>query len=375
MNDPNIPLILLQSCSLTVSALLALILLVTRIHQPQTSASYETSRWLLFASMLIFAVHYFLQMRFGFRARSEDLGVLVNLIFYTPISYMVTYATLRLVSNRHHKKVYLLVCLCSIALIALLLSVCYFINGNLHMPLALRVVAAIRFGSILTLIIYSAKEIRRVTRSVENETGGDIRQFMIYMRTGTALLYIIGLVMPFSIFKNKALFVMGPVFFFILCFYILSFVALGFNITQVADIIDEESEINNPVSEETQAAAELSPSLPHSRCEAISEAIELWRKQRGFSNPETNCTNLAVKLGIPKRQLISYLNQKEGKTFRVWLSELRIEEAKRILLESDNFKLEAVAVACGFSHRNYLQNRFKAITGLTPREWQEAHKS
>ena len=64
----------------------------------------------------------------------------------------------------------------------------------------------------------------------------------------------------------------------------------------------------------------------------------------------------------------------EGKTFRVWLSELRIEEAKRMLIEDENYKLETIAYACGFSHRNYLQNRFKAITGFTPREWQENQK-
>ncbi|MCQ2290054.1 MAG: helix-turn-helix domain-containing protein [Muribaculaceae bacterium] len=53
---------------------------------------------------------------------------------------------------------------------------------------------------------------------------------------------------------------------------------------------------------------------------------------------------------------------------------MRIEEAKRMLLEAEDYKLETIAYACGFSHRNYLQNRFKSITGFTPREWQDVHK-
>ena len=95
---------------------------------------------------------------------------------------------------------------------------------------------------------------------------------------------------------------------------------------------------------------------------------------QGYSQPDVNSTNLAAKLRVPKRQLILYLSVYEGKTFRVWLSELRIEEAKRMLIEDENYKLETIAYACGFCHRNYLQNRFKAITGFTPREWQENQK-
>lgn len=366
-------LLVLQSCSLTVSVLMALIIIMARIHQPHTSPNYEMSRWLMFTSMMLFAVHYFLQMFFGIRARSEDLGVLVNILFYTPISYMMLYASLRMVSNRHHRNIYIGTIFVSVVLIVAIFAAGWFYYENLHMPVAMFAVQCVRFAAIIILIIYSAKEIKRVSRAVENETGGDISQFNIYMRTGTALLYCVGAMMPFMIMSRKTLFIMGPVFFVILCFYVLSFVALGYNYSPVSDIIDEETEVNTQSG--NAPAPDDNPSMLCDECtEAIAAAIGKWRQAGGYSQPDINSTTLAEKLGVSKRQLIAYMTQVEGKTFRVWLSELRIDEAKRMLLEDENFKLEAIAAACGFSHRNYLHNRFKAITGLTPSEWRDHHK-
>lgn len=378
MTEPNI-LLILQSCSLTVSALLALILLASRIHHPQTSANYETSRWLMFTSMLIYVVHYFLQIRFGFRARSEELGALVNILFYSPVSYLLSYASLRMVSNRHHKRVYMCVSIVGMALVFGCFVGGYIVFGTPTNPITLKAMGTVFFISILWLTIYPSKEIRRVTRQVENETGGDIRQFNLYMRTGTILLYAIAVLLPFCIYSIKSLAVLGPIFLIALVLYVLSFVSLGFNLSQVSDIIDEESEVDDdesasePVAdkeESTQAVNELT----EERKEAIRKAIEHWRTEGGYSQSDVNSTNLAAKLHISKRHLILYLSECEGKTFRVWLSELRIEEAKRMLLEAEDYKLETIAYACGFSHRNYLQNRFKSITGFTPREWQDVHK-
>ena len=51
--------------------------LCSTIHKIRT-CNYETSRWLLIAALTLYVIHYLLQMIFGFRAKSEDVGTLVN---------------------------------------------------------------------------------------------------------------------------------------------------------------------------------------------------------------------------------------------------------------------------------------------------------
>lgn len=373
-------LLLIQACSLTVAALLAFMLVAVRFYQPQVSVNYEKSRWLLFTALLLAAVHYVLQIAFGIRAHSDDLGALVNILFYTPVAWLLTYSSLRLVSDRKHKVVYFWLAVVSIAFVIGCFLAGYIHYGSVEMPLALKAMEVEYFVSMLIYTLYSDKEIRRVKRMVENETGGDVRQFFSYMRTSVAMLYVLCLMMPFVIFSVKSLAIFGPVVLALVTLYILSFMALGFNLTPVSDIIDEEVDASPSEAQEEAPAveeegtAEPASTLSEQRSAEIRAAIERWRADKGYSQPDVNSVNLAEKLRVPKRQLIRYIQECEGKTFRVWLSELRIEEAKRMLIEDDNYKLETIAYACGFSHRSYLQNRFKAITGLTPREWQECHR-
>ncbi len=356
-------------------ALIALLLFSSRFFQPHTTLNYEKSRWLLFTAMLLAVVHYLLQIFLGFRAASDELGALVNMIFYTPAVYLVSYASLRMVSDRKHKRLYMLVGFVSVALILACFVVGYICYRSLNMPVALRSMAVVFYISVFYYAFYPLHELFRVKQLVENETGGDIRQFFIYMRVGMAVLFVICITVPFVIFSLKVLSIFGPIILVLLVVYVLSFISFGFNLTPVSDIIDEELDDDKvkPNSEEevTEEASAPTATLTEQQCKQIRTSIERWRKAQGYSQPDVNSTNLAAKLRVPKRQLILYLSVYEGKTFRVWLSELRIEEAKRMLIEDENYKLETIAYACGFSHRNYLQNRFKAITGFTPREWQE----
>lgn len=369
-------LLIFQSCAMTVMALLALLLFSSRFFQPHTTLNYEKSRWLLFTALLIAVVHYLLQIFFGFRASSDELGALVNMLFYTPGAYLVSYASLRMVSDRKHKRLYMLVGFVSVALILVCFVVGYICYRSLNMPMALRAMAVVFYISVFYYAFYPLHELFRVKQLVENETGGDIRQFFIYMRVGMAVLFMICITVPFVIFSLKVLSIFGPIILVLLVVYVLSFISFGFNLTPVSDIIDEELDDDKakPNSEEEVAEEASAPTatLTEQQCKQIRTSIERWRKAQGYSQPDVNSTNLAAKLRVPKRQLILYLSVYEGKTFRVWLSELRIEEAKRMLIEDENYKLENIAYA--FSHRNYLQNRFKAITGFTPREWQENQK-
>lgn len=371
-------LLIFQSCAMTVMALMALLLFSSRFFQPHTTLNYEKSRWLLFTAMLLAVVHYLLQIFLGFRAASDELGALVNMLFYTPAVYLVSYASLRMVSDRKHKRLYMLVGFVSVALILVCFVVGYICYRSLNMPVALRSMAVVFYISVFYYAFYPLHELFRVKQLVENETGGDIRQFFIYMRVGMAVLFMICITVPFVIFSLKVLSIFGPIILVLLVLYVLSFISFGFNLTPVSDIIDEELDDDKvkPNSEEEVSEESSAPTatLTEQQCKQIRTAIERWRKAQGYSQPDVNSTNLAAKLRVPKRQLILYLSVYEGKTFRVWLSELRIEEAKRMLIEDENYKLETIAYACGFSHRNYLQNSFKAITGFTPREWQENQK-
>ena len=71
-------LFLLQFACCIIVSMLGLILVLSRFQIRWSNRRYEVSRWLLAFSMFVLAGHYVLQMTYGFRAKSDEIGAVVN---------------------------------------------------------------------------------------------------------------------------------------------------------------------------------------------------------------------------------------------------------------------------------------------------------
>lgn len=74
---------------------------------------------------------------------------------------------------------------------------------------------------------------------------------------------------------------------------------------------------------------------------------------------------LAEHLGVSEAHLIRVFSQHTGKTPGRYLTEVRLENAKRLLPHPD-LTLDMVAGMCGFSDANYLAKVFRRHTGESP---------
>lgn len=375
-------LLIVQAVCLTVTLMLALILVMSRVHVKTICRSYETARWILFSAMVLFAIHYLLQMVFGFRAQGADVGAVVNVLFYSPIAYLIVYSTVRMGSGKRYLRQYSIIGISSMVLIMVVFVIGYWYYRSLHMPWALYTMMAIHAITRIFFVFHPYGELRRVRRKVENETAGDIEGYDLYMSTGTTVLYATSLLTVVVIISTRAIVFLGIFVFLALIFYVVSFVSLGANVTTISEVIDDDELIDaetvtGAAETRTQDAGESGQdkdTLTPEQIQMVEAAIDRWRSNRGFNVQNLTSTSMAQCIGISKRMLSQYLSQQLGTTFRVWLSNLRIEEVKRMLLEHPDYSNENIAEACGFSSRNYLQNKFKDATGFTPSEWIENHR-
>ncbi len=81
---------------------------------------------------------------------------------------------------------------------------------------------------------------------------------------------------------------------------------------------------------------------------------------------------LAQQLGVSKGHLIRRFTAATGLSPGRFLTAVRIEAAKGLLLHRQ-YPLEAVAGLCGFSGANYFCRVFRREEGLTPAAWRRAH--
>lgn len=370
MLDINSLTLILQASSMTVTLGLALALCFAKLHQPDTSREYEQMRWVNVAALLIMAVHYALQMLFGFRAQGPDVGALINILFYSTSICIFSYSFIRLASRLSFQRRFITVTSISLVAIYASFALGYLCYGSLHMPVALYVMGACFFLSILFCFLYPAKEIRRALQLADDESGQQQVQFALFLKTSSRLLYVAALIMSVSIYFTPLLFIVGILNLIAFLFFIVSFIALGFNISNVSQVIS--SEMEEKATPDSDNAEEAKPMLTTEQRDNISRLITEWREQQGFGASDLNSTTLATRLNTPKRLLVQYLREVEGKTFRVWLSDLRLAEAKQLIIAHPEYSNETIAEACGFS-RSHLQVKFRESTGLTTNEWRDAH--
>lgn len=85
-----------------------------------------------------------------------------------------------------------------------------------------------------------------------------------------------------------------------------------------------------------------------------------------YKNPNLTLSLLAQEIKIRPQLLSQFINDNMNKSYTQFINEYRIEEAKKILKQGINLKMEVVAEHCGFNSTSTFYSAFKKITGTTP---------
>ena len=98
--------------------------------------------------------------------------------------------------------------------------------------------------------------------------------------------------------------------------------------------------------------------------------LEAWLEQnKPYLNPDFQLIDLRQVLPLNRTYLSQFINAEYGCSFYQWVNGLRISEAKRLMTEQPELKLQDVAKRCGFSSRSVFTQVFTRETGVTPSEW------
>ena len=98
---------------------------------------------------------------------------------------------------------------------------------------------------------------------------------------------------------------------------------------------------------------------------------QILLKDKRFTDHEIGLQNLAKEAGVPFSRASRAINTIAKKNFSEWLNELRVDEAKTLLLSSaaDKYTLEAIASMAGFGSRTNFHSVFKKQTGISPSDF------
>ena len=102
-----------------------------------------------------------------------------------------------------------------------------------------------------------------------------------------------------------------------------------------------------------------------------SQASELGKRiEARLDDSEFSLKSLAQELGFSPNHLSLLIKKELGIPFQDYLVQVRIKQAKLLLLTTD-LKIYEIAERCGFEDINYFSQRFKHLVGQTPRQFRK----
>lgn len=374
-------LYLLQFACLIFMFISAFFIAVTRLHVRWINRRYEWSRWMIFAALLFMAVHFFLQMYFGFRATDEDVGAVINVLVYLPCFTLFSMAIYNIEATHTKRRKMNLICAAVYAAMLAAFAVGYSFSGSLNIGAWLYVMLALFFGNMVYCIYMVKKEMTKRKRILETMAATDMVPFLRYARASVVMLLLTAVSMPFAILSTKSLYIIGPVALLVLLFFIVNFVAFGNCYVPTEELLDRErgngetDDDDEPTTAEScasQSAADCEQSaqrLSAERSAFIQAALDKWCADMGYKDSSVNMLTLSHSLDINKNELSQFFSQCQNTTFRIWLSEIRFNAAKKMMKEFPDYNNDIISAECGFSSRSYLYRIFKEKEGCTPVEW------
>lgn len=360
-----------------------LVLGITRLHMKWLNRRYEQSRWLILTALVILAMQYLTQMLLGIRAKGDAMGAVCNMLVYPPCFSLIAIGIYNIEATHANRRRMNIVCASIYAAILSAFSIGYSQSGSFHIGnwlYAMNVLFAFNVAYCIYMVVV---EIRKRKQMLEEMAGYDILPFVRYARASVFLLFLPALTIPFAVLFTKSLYIVGPLGLFAVLFFILSFVALGYNYAPSEGILNKEEEeaaaiessrmednlMKDNLMKDCQLESGEEAIDISERQEVIRQKLEVWCAARGYRNTSLNMVTLARSLDISKTELSSYLSSCLNTTFRIWLAEVRFEAAKKMMLECPDFGNDIISAECGFSSRTHLYRLFKEKEGCSPTAW------
>ena len=371
-------LFILQLVCCVITAMLALQLAMASLQVRWKVWRYEISRWLLVASMLFFSVHYLLQMLHGLRAQGTDVGAAFNILFYTPVAFAITLSIINIESTGNKVRRYCLRGMMAYILIAIVFVIGMFKSQSLHIGNMLYVMLGLFVASMAYFIFVIRKETNTQRQKLMENFGSDLIPYVRYSQASIILLYLTAGLLPVAILFNTLLYIIGPLMLLSVIFFVHTFIAMGYYITPkgvISDENDAEAKVTEAEDINDDKNTHSTNILTANRKMEIELALKKWCEEGCYKDYEVSIYSLATKLGYKKIELTEYFNQSEYTNFRTWLSDIRFNEAVRMMKANPEYSIDAISTECGFSSHTWIYRIFKQKTGMSPSQWRQQFAS
>lgn len=351
--------------ALSLMLFFGLHMLFARTPEKKIFDSFRLSRRLMGTALLVLSANYCVHLFCTIRLTDLSATIVMNLVTYFLCYWLFSSGMMTLLDNRYLTPRRCLIHLCMWLGYSALACVLLFglPRGILqHGGMAVLAVWLVVYGIFLSARIL--RTYRKAIRMFENTQSDDIGAYIRWLSIFTYWAVIFGVgcaLLTFLPDRYVYIWVLSSIPFYVYLYCCYQNYMLFYETVETA-IQKERGE------EAEQEAADLSAAVPPYHSD-IALCISTWIDGEGYRKPGLTLQDVAQQIHTNRTYLSEYINTVYQQSFRDWIAGLRIEYAKRLMLEKPHLKMLEISVASGFLSLSHFTKTFSEKENCSPARW------
>ena len=361
--------------TLTLILFFGLDMLFARVPEKKNFSNFLLSRRMMGVALLILAANYSAHFFFGLRLKVLNVTILVNMTTYFLCYWLFSSALMTLLVENYVTRRR------TVLHLSLWLAYSALAAAEFLLPVGIRVWATRVLAAVLViyglfLAIRLLRTYRRAIRLFENTHSDDIGAYIRWLSIFTYWAAAFGIscaLLTFLPDKYVFLWVFAAVPFYIYLYccyknYLFFHEQVKTAFREDAGIMEIDSEI--PQIPEAQGRVEDAKARPDYYSD-IAQRIEPWMESEGYCKPGLTLNELSLQFCTNRTYLSEYINTVYQKNFRDWITDLRLESAKRLMMKNPNLKVQEISEQAGFLSLSHFSRTFREKEGCSPAKWRK----
>ena len=332
--------------------------------------NYLRSRRIMGCALLLLSANYAVHLFTEIRLRDIDAAILMNLSTYFLCYWLFSSALTTLLDRFYVTRRRMATHLAQWLLFTLAAGIILkWLPEGTTQKIGLLAMAAWLVCYGLTLARRLIKAYRRAVRLFDDTLSDDIAAYIRWLSIFTYWAVIFGVgcgLLTFLPDRYIFLWVLSSIPFYVYLF--CSYMNYLLFYEQVERALEADTLTEPAAADDTPEPA---AAMPTSIRADIAARLEEWIAADGYTRPGLTITDVANDLLTNRTYLSSYINTTYDTTFREWITRLRIEYAKRLLLGSPELTVQDVSERSGFQSTSHFIRIFKERTACPPAKWRK----
>jgi AraC-like DNA-binding protein len=371
-------------------------LLVSKTPNKKIYRTYQRSKNILGIGLILFGIQILLQWIFDFRTNARHFATAMNITCYylEGILFGMSFISLldpTYITSQRIKKNMTKWFVCTI----IIWGAALFLTGILRTCVQ-AIVALFFFVDASRIAIMFFKVYHAAIHKVENYYADNVDNFVLWLYKSTYGIVFFGLTGAILAFAPKwviAIQMSAGIFMFIYIFqsfinYMINFDAVevavydptikikgkntGTDSPQDNDIIRESTSLHTDLQDnDNQKQIEEKESATFIQ---IENELKNWVKNKNYRQNGITVEQVANQIYTNRTYLSMYINTKLKCSFRDWICDLRIKEAKQLFKQYPDQTVEQIAYSVGFASASHFARQFNEHEKITPAQWRKEQK-